>query len=283
MISDVGRALPADRWSRRAVPALHAKRASRRAMPALRVPLALLLLAGSIAAAAPAQSQPASAPSIDPALLAKMNEIDARASRIATLSADFEQKKFTALLRKPLVSSGAVKVKGSIMRWETQRPEQSVMLVTDKEFQIYYPAQKMVEVYSLDQQLGQLAASPLPRLAVLRDRFAFAQIPVAQIGPRKEEGKFLALKLTPIGDELRQHVQEVRVLLDVAAGYIVQAEFADADGDRTVISFDRVQVNAEVGDLELKFPPGTKVVRPLEGLPGSTPSPRPASGAAKLK
>jgi outer membrane lipoprotein-sorting protein len=66
-------------------------------------------------------------------------------------------------------------------------------------------------------------------------------------------------------------VQEVRVLLDVAAGNIVQAELTDADGDRTVIQFTNAQVNVEVGDLELKLPSGTKVTRPLEGLRGAPP------------
>ncbi|HWE05958.1 MAG TPA: outer membrane lipoprotein carrier protein LolA [Rhizomicrobium sp.] len=200
-----------------------------------------------------------------------MTEIDARAQRITSLSADFEQKKFTALLRRPLVSGGRVRVKGATMRWDTQRPEPNVMLVTDKEFQLYYPAQKTVEVYPLDQKLAELAASPLPRLAVLHDRFSFSRIPVAAMDAKADAEKFLALKLTPIPAELREHVQEVRVLLDVAAGNIVQAELTDADGDRTVIRFSNAQVNVDVGELELKLPPGTKVTRPLEGLRGAPP------------
>ena len=40
-----------------------------------------------------------------------MTEIDARGQRITSLVADFEQRKFTALLRRPLVSGGRVRVK----------------------------------------------------------------------------------------------------------------------------------------------------------------------------
>jgi outer membrane lipoprotein-sorting protein len=222
-----------------------------------------VLLACRAAVCAPA-TQPA--PPVDPALMEKMNAIDAKAAKISTLVADFEQKKFTALLRKPLLSSGVVKVKGNAMRWDTEKPEPSVMLVGEKNVQLYYPAQKTVEEYTLDQRLAELAASPLPRLAVLKARFSFAEIPVHDIDPQADAAKFLALKLTPIDKELAEHVQEVRVLLDSAGGYIVQAELTDADGDRTVIQFRKVSVNAEVGDLGLKVPPGTKFTRPLEGL-----------------
>src|SRR6185437_5870437 len=155
------------------------------------------LFTATIACAAPPPTQPSPASPVDPALWAKMIEIDARAQHITSLSADFEQKKFTALLRKPLISGGRVRVKGATMRWDTQRPDPNVMVVTDKEFQLYYPAQKTVEIYPLDQKLAQLAASPLPRLAVLKDRFSFTQIPVAEMNAKVDAEKFLALKMTP--------------------------------------------------------------------------------------
>jgi hypothetical protein len=41
----------------------------------------------------------------------------------------------------------------------------------------------------------------------------------------------------------------------------------DADGDRTVLAFTNVQVNIDLGDLELKIPAGAKVTHPLDGLP----------------
>ena len=201
-----------------------------------------------------------------------MTAIDARASKIATLSADFEQKKFTALLRKPLISNGHVRVKGAAMRWDTEKPEPTVMLVGEKTVQLYFPAQKTVEEYTLDQRVAELAASPLPRLGVLKDRFSFTEIPARDIDPKADANKTLALTLAPIDKELAEHVQEVRVLLDIEAGYIVQAELTDADGDRTIIQFHNIRVNADVGDLELKVPPGTKFTRPMDGLQGVPPA-----------
>ncbi|MDB5298596.1 MAG: hypothetical protein JWO87_259 [Phycisphaerales bacterium] len=223
-----------------------------------------LFSAALIAPAGPA-SKPA-APPVDEKLWARMTEIDARAGRITSLAADFEQRKYTPLLRKPLVSGGKVRVKGSTMRWDTERPEKSILLVTEKEARLYYPAQSTLELYTLDQRLGELAASPLPRLAVLKERFSFVEIPAKELDETADPAKVLALKLTPSDPALREHVQDVRVLLDIAGAYMIRAELTDADGDRTAIRFLNAKINADVGDLDLKVPAGTKTVRPLEGL-----------------
>jgi len=224
----------------------------------------------SICPSAPT-TQPASRPALDPALWREMTQINDRGAKITSLSADFEQRKFTALLRKPLVSSGRVRVKGATLRWDTLHPENSVLLVTDKKVEVYYPAQSTLEVYTLDQRLAELVASPLPRLKTLRDRFSFAQIDVKQMDRTADPGKFLALEMTPTDKSLREHLQAVRVLLDKSAGYMIATEMTDADGDRTVVRFSNVRTNVDVGDLALKLPHGTRVTHPLEGLEGAEP------------
>jgi len=214
-------------------------------------------------------TQPGAAvPQRDEALWARLHEIDSRAGRIRSLSASFEQKKSTALLRKPLVSTGRIRIKATVMRWDTDKPEPSVLLIGEREARIYYPDQKLLEVYPLDQRLGELAASPLPRLDALAKKFSFEQIPTKDLDPKAEPSQFLALRLVPTDAALREHVKEVRVLLDVRGAYIVAAEMIDADGDRTVLTFAEVKPNADVGDLELHVPAGTKATRPLEGAGG---------------
>src|SRR5215208_3997972 len=100
-------------------------------MPAVML-LSLVLLAEGAPTSRPAN--------VDPAAWQRMLAIDARAGQIADLSADFEQQKFTAMLKKPLVSSGRVYVRGSTMRWDTKNPEPNELLITDREVRIYYPA-----------------------------------------------------------------------------------------------------------------------------------------------
>lgn len=233
--------------------------------PVTRAGMLVLLLCLASLGAAPA-TQP-----VDPALWAKLTEIDARAGKVKSLSANFDQQKFTAILRKPLESSGTIRINGSVMRWDTKQPEPSVLLIDGKEAKVYYPNQKTLEIYPVDKRLAELAASPLPRLQVLKSHFAFRQIDARELDKSAPADRFLALELTPTDPALAEHVQRVRVLLDVAGAYIMKAEVTDGDGDRTVLSFRDVQVNAALGDLALAVPPGTAVTRPLEGLDGQAP------------
>jgi outer membrane lipoprotein-sorting protein len=202
-----------------------------------------------------------SAPTIEPKLLEQLVEIDKRASAVSDLSADFTQRKITPLLRKPLVSSGTLRIKGSAMFWDTKQPEPTRMRIDEKEVRLYYPKQETLEIYTLDQRLGSLAASPLPRLDVLRKHFAIER------GEAKE-APMIELKLTPIEASLKQHVERVVVLLDARQGLIVKAEVTDADGDRTSMEFTNVKTNTKLGEDEvrLEIPENTKIVRPLEGL-----------------
>jgi len=232
--------------------------------------IVVLVVLGLACGAAGPATGPATAPA-DRALWAKLTDIDARAARVHSLAADFQQQKYTALLRKPLVSSGRVRVKGAVMRWDTQKPEPNVLLIDQHEAKIFYPAQKTIEVYSLDQRLGELASSPLPRLDALKARFSFEQIPVKEMDPASDPNKRIGLRLTPTDPAIREHVKQVRVLLDVESAYILKAEVTDSDGDPTVLTFSQVRLNADVGDLDLKAPPGTTVSHPLEGLEGSSP------------
>lgn len=239
--------------------------------------IALVLLIGTTTAAL-AQTQPAAAAAtrpagVDDATWQRMLQIDQKGSTITDLSADFEQQKITAMLKKPLVSSGRVFVRGSAMLWDTAKPERNVLQITSREARIYYPSQKVIEVYPIEQKLGELAASPLPRLATLEQHFSFEPLPLSEMGEKDGgvDGRYLALKMTPTDPALREHVEQVRVLLDSTSGLIVRLEMRDADGDRTLLSFSNPKINAGLAekDLEIKAPPDVKVTHPLAALEGS--------------
>ena len=229
------------------------------------------LLLGADAPAPTAPPAPTSRPAgVDPAAWQRMLDIDARAAKVSDLTADFEQQKFTAMLKKPLVSSGVVAVRGANMLWDTRKPEPSMLQIDPREVRIYYPAQETIEVYQVEQKLGQLAASPVPRLAVLREHFTFAPIPVTEMGERDDTAgdRFFALRMTPGDAALREHVEEVRVLLDASRGLIIRLEMRDSDGDRTLISFSNVKTNVGLkeGDLRIAAPTDVTLTRPLAGL-----------------
>lgn len=243
----------------------------------------LLIIACSLAGLAPAAAHGADggakqeagkAGALAPAdakLAALLDDIDARAGRAADLAGRFRQEKFTALLKKPLVSTGRIRMKASVVRWDTQAPEPGVLYSDGREIRMYYPNQSTVEIYPIDGRISDLAASPLPRLALLREHFKIEPLPDKHVSEgERDERKFVNLKLTPTDAFLSEHVDEVRVSLEIAAACVVRVEVFDADGDHTLIRFTDLKTNTGIreGDLALVLPAGTKVSRPLEGSGG---------------
>ena len=218
--------------------------------------------------------------SVDSTFRAKLDDIDRRAGHTRDLTARFEQQKFTALLKKPLVSAGRVRMKGSVVRWDTESPEPVVLHSDGREISMFYPRQRVVEVYPIDRRITDLAASPLPRLAVLREHFRIERAdPTHTAGPDVENnagrGERIPLRLTPTDEFLREHVEQVLVVLDADQACVVSVRVDDADGDRTLMRFSDIQLDAGLkdSDVALSIPSGTKVSRPLEGVAGNSGQP----------
>jgi len=213
---------------------------------------------------------------VDEKLWNLMLQIDAQGAKITDLKADFTQEKFTPLLKKPMISTGTISIKGSAALWTTAQPSPTVMRIDAKEAKLFFPEQKVVEIYPVDQQLGALAASPFPRLEVTKKYFMFERIAAKELSPDADEAKHLALRMKPIDAELRKHLDEVSVLLEISSGLVLQAQTIDADGDRTVMKFSNIKTNTGLKDrdVEMDLPPGVKITHPLEGLGGTPPSSR---------
>ena len=207
-------------------------------------------------------------PTTEPSLWKELQDLSDKVAKVDSISADFEQRKFTPMLKKPLISIGKVAAKGSTALWTTLKPQAVSMLVNSREIRIYYPAQLLVEIYPVEGQLGALAASPLPRLDVLKDFFTFERDSAKSMDPSRSDSDCIAVRMTPANAELRQHVKQVRVLLDRGTGSILMAENTDADGDRTIMLFSHLQLDAKLSDdaLKLDLAPGTKETHPLEGM-----------------
>jgi outer membrane lipoprotein-sorting protein len=237
------------------------------------VPVFHLIFAAAVALAQP-QSQPQPAPKETPKetqsqpadLTTRLDALDKKIAAIKDLTADFEQQKKTVLLKKPMVSSGTIKLKGAKTRWDTKKPHETVMTIDASEVRIYYPEQKTVEVYPIQGDMARLASSPLPRMATIREHFAIAEAKPADLDP-KATGDLLAISLTPKTDELKEHIQRIRVLIDVATACARSVEITDADGDQTTITFSNVKLDSGLADkdVDLVTPTGTTTSRPLEG------------------
>ncbi len=217
--------------------------------------------------------KPVTRESLDSALAADLELMDRRVAKIRDFTADFEERKTTAILKKPLVSQGKVKVTGTGSRWDTISPHPSTLVLNADRIRIYYPRRSTLEEYSLDEKLKWLALSPLPKLADLIGRFTIERIPVADLVMGDSNSTYMGLRLTPRDATIGEYLYHVDVVLNTTAAHMVRVEIADADGDRTVISFSNVRMNTglEEKDIELLVPEGTQIVRPLAGLEKKSP------------
>ena len=200
---------------------------------------------------------------IDAALLAELKALDKKLEKVEDLRAAITQRKHVSLLKEPLVSTGSVLVKGERTRWDITKPTPSTTLTSSSEIRIHYPRQKLVEVYRVDERLASAIASPLPRLALLLKHFRIERLPTPKDA---DAAKHLAIRLTPLNDEMKKHIARVEVLIDRASAVTRRMELVDVDGDRTVIDFSAIEVSPglKAKDFELALPPGTRVVHPLE-------------------
>jgi outer membrane lipoprotein-sorting protein len=84
--------------------------------------------------------------------------------------------------------------------------------------------------------------------------------------------------MKPSQEELKKHIDEVTVLLEIATGFVQRAQTIDTDGDRMVLTFSKLQTNTGLKDrdLEMEVPAGVSVTRPLESGASET-------GQGKLK
>jgi hypothetical protein len=234
-----------------------------------------LLLATSLAwlaplaAPAPAPQTPPVAPDDlaspleDPVTEALHDErlarLDAVANAVTDVRANFRQQRYTPLLQRPMLSSGTVRVIGRTVRWDTDAPYNTAMLITPVLVRIYYPQSALLEEYALDDRLGEVALSPCFRPRVLAEHFTMT------VDDPASDEQVLAVDLVPRGTALRQFVQRVHVVIRRATATVDRAELFAMDDERTVVTFQdaRTNVGLEDSQLQLHVAPAKRIVRPL--------------------
>ncbi len=207
--------------------------------------------------------------SVDEAFERRLEAMDARVAAVRSLRASFTQKKHTPLLKNPMVSSGIIRIKDDVTRWDTVEPSPSVMTIDASGLSIYFPEQRVVEVYELTDDVREFSGSPLPRLASMRASFDLAPLDASELGGDRAAQSLVALELLPRTEALKDHIASVRVLIDESIPAVLRIEIEDVDGERTEIWFRDIKVNVAVDDREMKLdvPPGVRRVHPLS--PGS--------------
>lgn len=210
---------------------------------------------------------------VDDALASELADVDQRAAEIRDLTAAFEERKYTALLKKPLVSKGRILVLDRTVLWETRQPHHTQTLLDGSQVRIHYPKRKTVEVYPLDRRLDQLFASPIPRLTHLRRQFRIERLSIGEVDKAyRDFDRYLPVRLTAIDASLQRYVDRIDVVIERTKGCAVRVDMLDADGERTVLTFSDIATNTGLTarDVELDLPSGTRVVWPLSGAWGPT-------------
>ncbi|MAE67865.1 MAG: hypothetical protein CMJ18_26725 [Phycisphaeraceae bacterium] len=229
----------------------------------MRATLVAVLLLHATSGFAETERRRSDAKKIPPAWWKRLEVIDRRGRGIRDLAANFEQRKHSPLLKKPMISRGQVRSRGPVVRWDTKRPSRSVLVVDRKLVRIYYPDQKIVEIYEVGAMPAGPDLLPWPRLAWLAEHVEIERL-------ESLDAKRVELHFAPKDEAMRAHVAEGRVVIDEARGCVVEMAWTDGDGDRTEIVFRKIRINRGIkpAQLELKLPEGTKVVRPQRSASG---------------
>lgn len=205
----------------------------------------------------------------------RLEAVDARTTAVQDLTARFEERKHTALLKEPLVSHGRLWIKGPCARWETLEPHRSTLLLDETHVRVYLPDRKVVEVYPMNHHLRRITLSPQPRLDVLREHFEIEPASDPPLGIAPTDRRLLAIRLLPKPGELREYLDSITVHLDESAAQVVQAVLTDPDGDRTILTFSEVRTNQGLTteDVIPRLPADIRIIYPLgAGPPNAAPS-----------
>lgn len=197
----------------------------------------------------------------------RLAAVDAKMAAVVDLRAEFEQRKNTAMLKKPMVSRGTLLCKGETVMWKTLTPRRTDMLVADGTVTILYPTDKLAETYPVGSRFRDAAGGPLPRLSSLKENFDLAELDAKvmaeELGAARPADR-IAVELTPKSDELKKHIASIRVLIDESVPCADRVVIRDPDGEETELRFTDVRINTGMkdGELKLTLPPGTKTSSP---------------------
>lgn len=219
--------------------------------------------AAVLLALAPLAATPAAADG--PTLEQVLARIEARGREIVDFRARFRQEKTIYVLDKPLVSTGRVLFqRAGRLRWETESPEPSSLVIDEKGMKVYLPKLGQLEVYDLPGKDALGAIMPLFGQSAA-DLGRMYQAELRAPGAASE----IVLALTPNNERVRRAVARIEVALDEKTLLPRRLAYFDPNGDEARTTFEAVEPNVGLGDgdMTIAVPAGTVVKKPLGGLP----------------
>jgi outer membrane lipoprotein carrier protein len=226
--------------------------------------LALALIA---AAATAGSSDPKPAIS-DPELRAAIERFDAAQSSIERISAHFEEVKIIGLLKEPIVQGGEFyHTKPDKFLWEYTAPEHKLLMLNGKNIVAYYPRQKKAE--EIQTRFSKRIVKYMGLGSGLKDLLDEYEVTLSR--ENLIAGTDL-IELKPKTRTVSKRLSLIRLWIDHKLNQPRQIEYVESDGDRTRISFDRIQINPEIAlnKYDIKLPDDVTVTNGLSGFFGGS-------------
>jgi len=190
-----------------------------------------------------------------------IRSIDGQQQSIQTLTAHFSQKKETALVKSPLVSSGTVRYKRpNRIYWHYDRPEATEIALDGKKMVIYSPERGQAEQYTLSRghRLTQVLE---PLTAIFQKTFAQLEEDYTLSYDGVEGDRLHRFGLIPKEARLRKFMIRVDLWIDKTSGAVLRFEMLEANGDRLILKFTNLQINPPLtdDDLQIRTHPSVRV------------------------
>ena len=175
------------------------------------------------------------------------------------LQGRFEQERESPLLAEPIRSTGRFALADGLVRFDTETPYPSVMLIEAESVTIYYPEENAAERYPLGTDHGPLGALMRGDLAALQTQY--------QLALTEQDGVFEAKLHRSASDNAPN--EQVIFSINQETGALLEAVFSPDDAPQTRLRFLDVSAHAELtaNDIRLEMPEGVKLSDLTEATP----------------
>lgn len=190
-----------------------------------------------------------------------LEKFDQVQEKTNTLISNFTERKELTLLNKPAISHGVFYYqRPNQILWEYQRPEVKKFLLTGNTLLSYYPKEKKAEQISIKRFrkhvfkffcIGQLS----------KDLKDYYKIEVSD----NHNPKNVLMTLWPKKRKLKKRIDHLKLWIDRDQYQLTKLQYVEVDSDKTTITFDKLQINAEVPSsaFEIDLPADVEIRKKL--------------------
>jgi len=187
---------------------------------------------------------------LDPALAALADKVDARTAEISTIKARFSQRKEVSLLKEPVVMNGDFYFKRkSGFKFAFDKEHDLIIVITNQETIILSPEARKADRIKVKKRHGRLVERLLSdKIASLTDNFRIEQ-------SAEEAGDGYHLILSPTKRRVKKRVDDLHIWID--KDYLIyRLKMTGKDGDVYELTLEDIQLNVDVPEdtFELEIP-----------------------------